>query len=763
LLTGRDRSNCEACVIPPWYVHEGPQTPLAASPEGSKFRLLLSLLFAAAVLAVALRMPRGFATSLFYIPLVLCGLTFSRPNATLLLAAIATLLSQFVYLSRAPTPVGPWVTPAHQVMLVITLWLTALLVFQHRKSLLRLQTAQNRAAFLASIVECTDDAVIGITATGIIHSWNNGAEKMFGFRADERIGQPVGLLIPEFRAIDDSEIEDRLRRQIGLRNFETKCICKNGAPLDVTVTASPILDGKGNFIGISEILRDNTESRTMLERVRQSESRFQSLVRGLNVGEWDWNVVTNELFWSQRFLEIIGITETDFVPHFAEFESRLHPEDTERVLGQLESHVHNATPFDTEYRLRRQNGSYAWIHATGQCIWDENGRATRVVGSVDDITDRKLAEERFEKIVEFSPYPIIVIDSDGEIVLTNRQTEQLFGYQGVELLQKNVDLLIPDRFRARDSDPQNPYFPSRALPLQETLPMGRGTELFALRKDGSEAPVEIGLIPIQTATASYVLCSIIDITPRLEAEAHIYKFQEDLKRQVAERTHQLAASNRELEDFAAFASHDLKAPLRGIRAIVEFLDEDLEPHLTAASRGHMNQLNVRVQRMEKLLDDLLEYARISDPDISKTGGKIRGDALMREIIGLLEPPSRFTINLSGPFPDIILRRMPLQQVLMNLLGNAIKHHDKPVGNLGVAVQDDGAEYCFTVTDDGPGIAKKFQDRVFKMFQTLKPRDQVEGSGMGLAVVRKHVHCAGGVLTLESEENAGCVFRFTWPK
>jgi signal transduction histidine kinase len=107
--------------------------------------------------------------------------------------------------------------------------------------------------------------------------------------------------------------------------------------------------------------------------------------------------------------------------------------------------------------------------------------------------------------------------------------------------------------------------------------------------------------------------------------------------------------------------------------------------------------------------------------------------------------------------------MPLQQVLMNLIGNAIKHHDKPVGNISVTIEDTGPEFAFTVADDGPGIAKKFHERAFKMFQTLKPRDQVDGSGMGLAMVRKHVATVGGTLSLESEENAGCVFRFTWPK
>lgn len=599
------------------------------------------MLFAIAVLAVALGMPRGFATSLFYIPLILCGLSFRRPATTVLLAAIATIASQFSYSFRAPAPVLPWVGPAHQVMVVTTLWLTATLVYQHRKAL--------------------------------------------------------------------------------------------------------------------------QESKNMLAKIRRDEARHQLLVRGLNVGEWEWHAATGEMSWSPRYSEILGITTPDFTPHYMEFENRLHPEDKSRVIKHLESHVRQRTACDTEFRLRREDGNYAWVHATGQGFWDDQGNALRVVGSIDDISERKMAEERFQKIVEFSPYPIVVIDTAGEIVLTNRKTEALFGYRRTELFKKNVEQLIPERFRAMHPHHRDQYFVSRAVDVQENRPMGRGMKLFGLRKDGSEVPVEIGLIPIETATDSYVLCTIVDITPRLAAEAQTLQFQEDLKRQVGERTEQLAASNRELEDFASFASHDLKAPLRGIRAIAGFLEEDLEPHLTAQSRGHVAQLNLRVQRMEKLLDDLLDYARISDPDKTKSTETINGDVLMQEIIGLLAPPAHFNISLTGPFAEIQLRRMPLQQVLMNLIGNAIKHHDKAQANISVAIEDEGQNYSFTVTDDGPGISKQFHDRAFKMFQTLKPRDQVEGSGMGLAVVRKHVEAVGGTLSLESEENAGCIFRFTWPK
>jgi signal transduction histidine kinase len=250
---------------------------------------------------------------------------------------------------------------------------------------------------------------------------------------------------------------------------------------------------------------------------------------------------------------------------------------------------------------------------------------------------------------------------------------------------------------------------------------------------------------------------------RRRAEEKILKFSEVLEMRVAERTVQLEHANKDLEEFAYAASHDLKAPLRVIDNASKWLEEDLQEHLTAETRENMNLLRGRIRRMEKLLDDLLEYSRIGKTEDSRYAETITGDVLMVNILELLSPPDGFLVTTSLGFTAIHVRRMPLQQILMNLISNAIKHHDKKHGCIDVTVEDVGANYVFTVKDDGPGIAAEFQDQIFKMFLTLKPRDEVEGSGMGLAMVRKNIEVFGGKLSLESTEGQGSAFRFTWPK
>jgi light-regulated signal transduction histidine kinase (bacteriophytochrome) len=232
--------------------------------------------------------------------------------------------------------------------------------------------------------------------------------------------------------------------------------------------------------------------------------------------------------------------------------------------------------------------------------------------------------------------------------------------------------------------------------------------------------------------------------------------------EISERTAQLEAANKDLEEFAYLASHDLKAPLRAIHNSAKWLEEDLEEHLTAETRDHLTVLRGRANRMEKLLDDLLEYARIGRATDNRYGETVRGDRLMEDVLALLSPQG-FTVEVSPSFNNIEVCRMPLQQILMNLIGNAIKHHDKKTGKIAVTVKNEGDSYAFAVKDDGPGIRAQFHAPIFEMFRTLRPRDQVEGSGMGLSIVRKHIDVSGGTLRLESAEGQGSTFCFTLPK
>jgi signal transduction histidine kinase len=239
-----------------------------------------------------------------------------------------------------------------------------------------------------------------------------------------------------------------------------------------------------------------------------------------------------------------------------------------------------------------------------------------------------------------------------------------------------------------------------------------------------------------------------------------------LKRSEAERelslnNQNLTRSNRDLEDFAYVASHDLKAPLRGIDSAAKWLEEDLRGILSDDSQNILMLIRNRISRMEKLLADLLTYSRAGRTDTEVVETDLR--KMVDNIVQVLGPPAHIKVRIEGELPVIVTAGAQLEQVLRNLINNAIKHHDKQQGEVIISCGSSGGVLEFFVRDDGPGIAREFHDRIFKLFQTLKRRDEVEGSGMGLAIVKKLVEQQNSFITVHSLGNGtGTEFRFRWP-
>jgi signal transduction histidine kinase len=207
-------------------------------------------------------------------------------------------------------------------------------------------------------------------------------------------------------------------------------------------------------------------------------------------------------------------------------------------------------------------------------------------------------------------------------------------------------------------------------------------------------------------------------------------------------------------------SHDLKAPLRGIANLATWLEEDLQEKLTAVTREQLGLLRDRVQRMNALIEGLLEYTRIDRAEQSMVN--VDTGELLTEVIDSLAPPDGFIVDVAANMPTLYTERLHLFQVFSNLIGNAIKHGNGEQGRVEVTMRNLGEYYEFTVADDGPGIAPEYHDKVFMMFQTLTVHDYGSNTGIGLALVKKIVQEHGGSITLESAEGNGATFRFSWP-
>ena len=357
------------------------------------------------------------------------------------------------------------------------------------------------------------------------------------------------------------------------------------------------------------------------------------------------------------------------------------------------------------------------------------------------------SEKRAQVVLDTATDGILTVDEHGVIQSFNRACERLFGYSANDVIGENVAILTtPANARAHVDQIQ------RGLLSGDAEIIGAERELTGRRRDGALLPLEVSVAEATVDGRKLFTGILRDISGRKALEAETDRL---IKR--------LEESNAELESFAYIASHDLKAPLRAIDSTATWLTEDLGDALEGENFEHMEMLRSRVRRMNKLLDDLLEFSRIGRKIDQRYTEKVDGETLMEDVLALQNPPKDFDIAIDPSFKKIMVDRMPLQQILQNLVSNAVKHHDRPDGRVTIDVKDLGEAYAISVKDDGPGIPKQFHEQIFAMFQTLKPRDRVEGSGMGLAVVRKLVAMQRGSIRLESEEGCGAAFHIHWPK
>jgi PAS domain S-box-containing protein len=368
---------------------------------------------------------------------------------------------------------------------------------------------------------------------------------------------------------------------------------------------------------------------------------------------------------------------------------------------------------------------------------------TLVLASIIDISERKKAEERFRLVVESAPNAMILVNDTGDIALVNNQAEKLFGYTRNELFGKKLELLIPERFRHHHPDLRTKFFQQ-----PQTRPMGIGRDLFALKKDGTEVQVEIGLNPIETQEGHMVLASVIDITERKVQERSI-------KKQV-----ELEIKNVELEQFAYIASHDLQAPLRTVSNYMQLFEEDYHHVLDGPARNYLGRVSMAIERMSALIRALLDYSRLGRHVRVKYADcrKIVMDVLADIEQSVNE--SGATIEI-GEMPTIHVYEVEMRQLFQNLISNAIKFRNKETPlEIKIWAEKINDQWKFYVSDNGIGIESIHFERIFYIFQRLNLETEYDGYGIGLANCKKIVELHKGEIGVESELGKGSTFYFT---
>jgi len=604
---------------------------------------------------------------------------------------------------------------------------------------LKLRESETR---VRAVLDNVLDGVVTIDEKGIVNSFNRSAERIFGYSAEEMIGRNVNLLMPEpYRGRHDDYLAAYCRtghkKVIGIGR-EVQGQRKDGEifPMDLSVTEMQV--GRLRlFVGL---VRDISSSRQVEEELRTSQANFAQAQQMAHIGNWSWDLATDSLKWSDEAYRIFGHDPQAFVPTLEILRQAVHGDDRNALFQALDHAIKDGVPFAMEHRVVLPNGSVRHVSALGEVVYGNDGKPLQMRGTVQDITERKMAQEeigRFKNVLDNTLDMIFMFDPESlRIVYLNKGMEEGLGYSRDELLGMEayeIKPLMPEQ-----------VFRSHIAPLISGDRQWLSYETMHRRKDGSDVPVEEFLQMVRQKDGQGLFVAVArDLTERRRVDK--------LK-----------------SEFISTVSHELRTPMTSIRGSLGLVMGGVAGELPAQAKSMVEIAYNNSERLVRLINDILDMDKIES-------GKMRLDIRTVELLPLLEQSleanraygEQFGVKflLCGGDEGIRVRvdSDRLLQVMANLMSNAAKFSPSG-GEVEISVAAGEKNVRVAVKDHGPGIPQEFRERIFRKFSQADSSDtrRKGGTGLGLSICKALVERMNGGIGFTSKEGDGSTFFFDLP-
>ncbi len=601
-----------------------------------------------------------------------------------------------------------------------------------------------------------NDIILLFDKIGRIIDANQRAVDSYGYDREELLRLDLAALHDPEEAGKLAEIWEsvKARGPLGLV-FEAEHLRKDGSRFPVEVSVR-VIEVEGREFR-QEIIRDITERKRAEDELRAKENVLSESQSAAHVGSWSWDLAAGKLTWTSETYRLHGVSPDTFVPSRETLLGLIHEDDQAAMQAWLAACLAGQAPPALEFRALQPDGGVRKLHALGNLVRDAKNKPIRMTGIVQDITDRRRAEEALRKseerhriILQTAMEGFWLADTQGRLLEVNEAYSRMSGYSVQELLAMRIPELeaveAPDETAAR---------------IQQIV--ARGEALFESRhrrKDGSVFDVEVS-VQYRPADGGRLVVFLRDITERKRAEEAVRQLNAELEQRVRDRTVQLEVANRELESFSYSVSHDLRGPLRGIDGWSLALVEEYRDKLDPQACEYLDYIRSDAQRMGQLIDDMLRLAHVS-----------RGRMQLASVdMGAISQAVAARLQERQPDRQVEFKVEPgltasgdaglLEIALTNLIDNAWKFSSKrPVARIELGRTETDGRSAFFIRDNGVGFDMAYVHKLFGPFQRLHKSSEFPGTGIGLAIVQRVVHRHNGRVWAEAQPDGGATFYFT---